>query len=59
VSGWRPPLAVYLGWLAVGVPLGLWMVIGRSDVAAILFVVNALAYGAVWEYLKRRARRAP
>jgi hypothetical protein len=35
------------------------MVIGRSDVAAILFVVNALAYGAVWEYLKRRARRAP
>lgn len=50
---------MYTAWLAVAVPLGLWMAIGHSDITAILFGVNALSYAMIWKFWRRRAQRAP
>jgi hypothetical protein len=46
----------YFAWLLVALPLGVWMVVGHSDIAAVLFMVAALGQAAARHHLKRRWR---
>jgi hypothetical protein len=48
-------MANFVWWL-VGLPLGVWMVVGHSDVAALLFAASTVAHAVARHYLDRRPR---